>query len=83
MTRAGRSSVLLLVLAALALSFVPRLLSATFTYNRWDNFEYHTPILLEVHGHLLDGVFPRINFHQHLGEPLPSNIQSGVFCPPP
>lgn len=72
---------LLLSAAAAVLVLVPALLVDFFSYNRWDNFEYFTPILREVHMHILAGRIPRMNFHQHMGEPLMANSQAGPFYP--
>lgn len=50
-----------------------------FDYNRWDNFEYHTPTIIEAHSQWLKGMLPLINHHQHMGEPLLANAQPSVF----
>ncbi len=54
-------------------------LSPLFDYNRWDNFEYHTPTVLEAHKQWLRGIVPLWNPHQHMGEPLLASGQPSVF----
>jgi len=57
-------------------------LVADFTYNRWDNFEYDTPILVETHSQWLKGVIPFWNHYQLLGEPLLANgVPSALYFP--
>jgi len=50
-----------------------------FECNRWDNFEYFTPCILQAHNQWLAGELPAINPHQSLGEPLIPSGQPGVF----
>ncbi|MFQ5836207.1 MAG: hypothetical protein ACE5HR_09850, partial [bacterium] len=58
------------------------LLVADFTYNRWDNFEYDTPILVETHSQWLKGAIPFWNHYQLLGEPLLANgVPSALYIP--
>jgi len=53
-----------------------------FTYNRWDNFEYHTTTVVEAHSQWLKGAIPFWNHHQHLGEPILANGQpSALYFP--
>jgi len=57
-------------------------LVADFTYNRWDNFEYHTTTVVEAHSQLLKGLIPFWNHYQHLGEPILANGQpSALYLP--
>ena len=58
---------MLLVLAPLAWS---GLVGVGPDYDRWDDFEYHTPMILEAHSQWLAGAVPFWNRHQFLGEPL-------------
>ena len=58
------------------------LLQPGMTYNRWDNFEWFTPMLSYAHGQLLTGAFPHWNPHQFLGEPLHAQTQAGVLYLP-
>ncbi len=51
-------------------------------FMRWDNFEQHTPLLIETHSQWLQGAIPYWNRHQHMGEPLLANGQPGVFYLP-
>lgn len=62
----------LLILAAAALQ--PK-----FSFNRWDNFEYFTPVISEAHGQWLDGRVPYMNPHQQMGDPLLANAMPGVL----
>jgi len=57
------------------------LLAPHFSYNRWDNFEYFTPTILDAHIRWLHGHIPLWTSRQDLGEPLLANAQSGVFYP--
>ncbi|MFQ5853198.1 MAG: hypothetical protein ACE5JU_21780, partial [Candidatus Binatia bacterium] len=57
------------------------LLVADFTYNRWDNFEYDTPLLIETHSQWLKGVIPFWNHYQLLGEPILANGVSVLYFP--
>jgi len=50
-----------------------------FTYNRWDNFEYHTTTVVAAHSQWLKGVIPFWNHYQLLGEPLLANGQPSVL----
>lgn len=54
-------------------------LASHFSFNRWDNFEYFTPVISEAHGQWLDGRVPYWNPRQHLGEPLLANAMPGVL----
>lgn len=54
-------------------------LAPRFEYNRWDNFEYFTPMLEFAHGLWLRGVVPVWNPHQHMGEPILAAGQPGVL----
>ncbi len=65
--------------AAVALS---RFFTTGFSYNRWDNFEYFTPTLLEAHRRWLGGAVPLWSSHQHLGESLLASSQAGLFYIP-
>jgi len=57
-------------------------LVADFTYNRWDNFEYHTTTVVEAHSQWLKGLIPFWNHYQHLGEPILANGQpSALYFP--
>jgi hypothetical protein len=58
------------------------LIVPVFSVNRWDAFEYFTPLLTEAHAQWLRGSFPFWNFHQHLGEPILAQGQAGVFYLP-
>jgi membrane protein YfhO len=53
-----------------------------YSYDRWDNFEYYTPMIAAAHGALLSGELPVWNTHQHLGESFLANPQMGTFYPP-
>ncbi len=73
---------LFILLAITVLLFgLPSFLVEVYTYNRWDNSEYFTPIIRYLHSNLLHFQLSRINFQQHLGEPLPANMHGGVFYP--
>ena len=78
--RGGLNSVWLILAfgAAVALS---TLLVPHFSYNRWDNFEYFTPTILDAHIRWLHGHIPLWTSRQDLGEPLLANSQSGVLYP--
>ncbi len=57
-------------------------LAPEFSYNRWDNFEYHTTTVVEAHSQWLKGVVPFWNHHQHLGEPILAHGQpSALYFP--
>jgi hypothetical protein len=75
-------SALPLVLAFGAAVALATVLAPRFSYNRWDNFEYFTPTILEAHGRWLDGDIPLWTSRQHLGEPLLANAQPGALYPP-
>lgn len=53
-----------------------------FGYNRWDNFEYCTPVIWAAHSQWLRGTVPYWNPHQHLGEPFTSLMLAGTFYVP-
>ncbi len=73
--------VVLLISAALCLGIVPQYIAGSFTYNRWDNYEFYTAAIYYAHCLLLSGKFPVINFHQHLGDSILGMSQAGVFYP--
>src|SRR5262249_26228426 len=77
-----RQQVLLIAGLSLAILVGPAIIAGSFSYNRWDTFEYYTPIVTQVHGALLDGVMPFINYQQHLGEPIQANMQSAPLYVP-
>lgn len=79
--RSGMRDPLLLILAFGAAVALATLLPPHFSYNRWDNFEYFTPTLLDAHGRWLHGQLPLWTSRQDLGEPLLANAQAGVFYP--
>ncbi len=57
-------------------------LVADFTYNRWDNFEYFTTIMVDAHSQWLKGVIPFWNHYQLLGEPILANgMPSALYFP--
>lgn len=57
-------------------------LAPQFSYNRWDNFEYHTTTVVEAHSQWLKGAIPFWNHYQHLGEPILANGQpSALYFP--
>ncbi len=68
-----------LLLALWAVVGAAALAGEHFGYDKWDNFEYHTPTLLEAHGQWLDGRLPLWSPHQHMGEPLLASAQPSVF----
>ncbi len=70
-----------LVLAFGAAVAVGALIAPHFSYNRWDNFVYYTPTILDAHVRWLHGHFPLWTSHQNLGEPLLANGLPGVFYP--
>lgn len=51
----------------------------SFNCNRWDNFEYFTPAILQAHNLWLGGELPALNPHQLMGDPLIPSGQPGVF----
>ena len=53
-----------------------------YSYDRWDNFEYYTPMIVAAHRTLLSGEVPMWNPHQHLGESFLANPQMGIFYLP-
>ncbi|MGC4113807.1 MAG: hypothetical protein QM765_03935 [Myxococcales bacterium] len=68
-----------LVLACLAIVAAGRGLQPGLDFCRWDNFEYFSPILQYAHGLWLKGEVPLWNPHQHLGEPVLAQGQSGAL----
>lgn len=70
-------TVVLLVAEAVAAA-----VAQVYDYDRWDNFEYYTPMIAAAHRALLSGQLPMWNPHQHLGEPFITNPQMGTFYPP-
>lgn len=71
--------VFFLTLAAAAIFFLPSLWVPQWNYSRWDNSEILIPSLNAIHSAWLNGEFPAVNFHQHLGETFEAGLQSGVF----
>lgn len=66
----------------LAAQGVAAWVAPTYSYDRWDNFEYYTPMIAVAHRMLLSGELPMWNPHQHLGESFVANPQMGAFYPP-
>ena len=72
------TAVSLLSLGVLALA---ALLEPAFNYNRWDNYEFFTPVLQQAHSLWLRGELPVWNPHQYLGEPILRMGQAAPFYP--
>lgn len=74
--------IVLLVLSLLGAEAVGARNAPAYNYDRWDNFEYYTPMIVAAHRALLSLELPTWNPHQHLGESFLSNPQMGTFYPP-
>ena len=57
-------------------------LEPEFDYNRWDNYQYHTPSITDAHARWLAGEFPHLNPHQNLGEPIFGTMQPAALYAP-
>jgi hypothetical protein len=55
------------------------LLVPSLSYLKWDNFEFIVPAIIDAHSLWLQGVVPLWTKFVHLGDPLISNGQLGVF----
>jgi len=69
------------VLIPVSLQLLASVLLEDFSYNRWDNYEYFTPMLTLVGDTWLSGEVPYWNHHQNLGEPVLAQGQTGVYYP--
>lgn len=72
----------LITLSLLLAEAVAASLASVYGYDRWDNFEYYTPMIAAAHRALTSGEFPLWNPHQHLGESFLTNPQMGTLYPP-
>jgi hypothetical protein len=72
----------LITLSLLLAEAVAASVALVYGYDRWDNFEYYTPMIAAAHRALASGEFPLWNPHQHLGESFLTNPQMGTFYPP-
>lgn len=71
--------ILYIILTISSIYIAADILVPHLSYLKWDNFEFIVPAIIDAHTLWLKGIFPVWTTNVHLGDPLISNGQLGVF----